>query len=165
MDWLTVVVQWAHVLLGILWLGNALVLAVIVIPALNRLPIATQRQIASQIGARATPIFKIVVPAIVILGIVRGTVLGPIRSVDVLVGSAYGLTWLAALVLTVTVYAWGLTVLEPALQRMNAAPLEPDGSPSAELVAATNRVKGLVLVELLGFLAIFSCMILMRFGA
>ena len=164
MEWLAVVVQWAHVLLGILWFGNALALDVIVIPALNRLPIVTQREIASQIGARATPIFKVVVPLIVLLGIVRGTILGRIRSVDALVGSAYGWTWLAALVLTVAVYAWGLRVLEPALRRMDAAPLNADGTPSEELAAATSRVKELVGVELLGFLAIFTCMILMRFG-
>jgi uncharacterized membrane protein len=164
MEWLTVVVQWTHVLLGVLWFGNALALDVIVVPAVNRWPIVAQREIASQIGARATPIFKVVVPAIVVLGIVRGTVLGPIRSVDALVGSAYGWTWLTGLALTVAVYAWGLRILEPALHRMNAAPVNDDGSPSGELVAATNRVKGLVGIELLGFLAIFTCMILMRFG-
>jgi len=32
------------------------------------------------------------------------------------------------------------------------------------LEAATNRVKRLVSLELIGFLVIFSCMILMRFG-
>lgn len=164
MDWFTVVVQWAHVLLGILWFGNALALDVIVIPALDRLPIVTQREISSQIGARATPIFKVVVPLIIILGIVRGTLLGPIHSVEAVFGTAYGLTWLAALALTIGVYVWGLVILEPALHRMAAAPITADGSPTAELTVATERVKRLVGVELLGFLAIFTCMILMRFG-
>lgn len=164
MDWLTVGVQWAHVLLGILWFGNALALDVIVIPALNRLPIVTQREISSQIGARATPIFKVVVPAIIVLGIIRGTVLGPIDTVQDIVGTAYGLTWLVALLLTVGVFAWGLVVLEPALHRMDAAPVSADGFATTELSAATDRVKRLVGVELLGFLAIFTCMILMRFG-
>ena len=118
MDWVLVVVQWSHVLLGILWFGTALVLDVIVIPAINRLPIVTQREVSSYIGMRATPIFHVVVPAIVVLGIVRGTVLGPIKSVDDLVGTAYGVTWLTALVVTVAVYLWGLTVLVPALRRI-----------------------------------------------
>ncbi len=47
---------------------------------------------------------------------------------------------------------------------MEAAPVQPDGSPTPELVAATNQVKRLVGVELLAFLVIFTCMILMRFG-
>lgn len=164
MNWLAVAVQWGHVLLGILWFGTSLALAVIIIPAISRLPIVTQRLVAAQIGARATPIFKIVVPLLVLLGIVRGTVLGPIESVDALVGTAYGWTWLASLVLAVGVYAWGFVVLEPALHRMAGAPVNPDGSPTPELDAATNAVKRLVGLELLGFLAIFTCMILMRFG-
>jgi len=164
MDWPVVAVQWLHVLLGILWFGNALVLDVIVIPAINRMPIVSQREVASYIGSRATPIFHVVVPLIVVLGIIRGTVLGPIKSVDVLFGSAYGLTWLTALGATIVTYLFGLFVIIPALRKMDLAPLGPDGSPTPALAAATARVKRLVGLELLGFLVIFTCMILMRFG-
>jgi len=51
-----------------------------------------------------------------------------------------------------------------ALQRMNNARVNPDGTPTAELEAATARVKLVVVLELVGFLVIFTCMILMRFG-
>ncbi len=163
-DWVVIAVQWLQVLLGILWFGNALVLDVIVIPAINRLPIVTQREISSYIGSRATPIFRAVVPLIIILGFVRGTILGPIKSLDVLLGSAYGLTWLTALSVTILTYLFGLVVIVPALRRMDAVPVRPDGSPPPELAAATDRVKRLVSLELIGFLVIFSCMILMRFG-
>jgi uncharacterized membrane protein len=163
MDWV-VVVQWLHVLLGILWFGNALVLDVIVIPAMNRLPIVTQREISSLIGSRATPIFHVVVPSIVALGIIRGTVLGPIKTVDALLGTAYGLTWLIALTVTIGLYVFGLRVIVPALRTMDLAPIGPDGSPTAALTAATDRVKRLVGLELLGFAVVFTCMILMRFG-
>jgi len=47
---------------------------------------------------------------------------------------------------------------------MDRAPVNPDGTPTPELEAATNRVKLLVSLELLGFFIIFTCMILMRFG-
>jgi len=164
MDWIVVAVQWLHVLLGILWFGNALTLDVIVIPAINRLPIVAQRDVSSYIGARATPIFHVVVPTIITLGIIRGTVLGPIKSVDILLGSAYGLTWLTALGATVLTYLFGLFVIIPALRGMDAAPLNPDGSATPALAAATARVKKVVGLELLGFVVIFTCMILMRFG-
>ena len=164
MEWITVAVQWAHVLLGILWFGTVLSLDVIVIPAINRLPIVAQRDIAAAIGARATPLFRIVVPAIIILGIVRGTVLGPIDNLGSLFGTAYGLTWLVALVATVGTYLFGLGILVPAIRRMESAPLRPDGTAAADLAVATDRVKRLVGIELLGFLVIFTCMILMRFG-
>ena len=164
MDWMIVSVQWLHVLLGILWFGNALVLDVIVIPAINRLPIVSQREVSSYIGARATPIFQVVVPLIIVLGVIRGTVLGPIKSLDDLLGSAYGLTWLTALAVTILTYLFGLLVIVPALRAMDLARVEPDGSPSPALAAATDRVKRLVGLELIGFIAIFTCMILMRFG-
>ncbi len=164
MDWMVVVVQWLHVLLGILWFGNALALAVIVIPALNRLPMTRQREIGSAIGLRSNRIFQVVVPLIIVLGIVRGTALGPIRSVDVLLGTAYGLTWLVALVVTTLTYLWGLFVIVPGVAALERAPLNADGTATSELVSATERVKQLVLLELFGFLAIFTCMILMRFG-
>lgn len=164
MEFVVVVVQWLHVLLGILWFGNALTLDVIVIPAINRLPIVAQREISSHIGSRATPIFHVVVPLIIVLGFIRGTFLGPIKSVDVLLASAYGLTWLTALGVTIVTYLFGLFVIVPALRRMDRAPLNPDGSATAELASATDRVKRLVGLELLGFLVIFTCMILMRFG-
>jgi uncharacterized membrane protein len=164
MDWFVVIVQWLHVLLGILWFGNALALDVIVIPAINRLPIVAQREISSYIGARATPIFHVVVPLILILGFIRGTFLGPIKSVDDLLGTAYGLTWLTALIVTSATYLFGLFAIVPALRAMDLAPVQPDGSPTPSLVAATNRVKRLVSLELLGFFVIFTCMILMRFG-
>ena len=164
MDWIVIVVQWLHVLLGILWFGNALVLDIIVIPAINRLPVVAQREVSSYIGSRATPIFHVVVPLIIVLGIIRGTFLGPIKSVDVLIGSAYGWTWLVALVATILTYLYGLLVIIPALRTMDVAPVSADGSPTAELAAATDRVKRLVALELLGFFVIFTCMILMRFG-
>jgi uncharacterized membrane protein len=164
MHWVVVVVQWLHVLLGIFWFGNALVLDVIVIPAINRLPIVRQREISSYIGSRATPILHVVVPSIIVLGLIRGTLLGPIKSVDVLLGTAYGLTWLTALSVTILTYLFGLFMIIPALRRMDTAPVASDGSPTPDLTAAINRVKRLVAVELIGFFVIFTCMILMRFG-
>jgi uncharacterized membrane protein len=164
MDWIVIVVQWLHVLLGILWFGNALVLDIIVIPAINRLPVVAQREVSSYIGSRATPIFHVVVPLVIVLGIIRGTLLGPIKSVDVLIGSAYGWTWLVALVAAILTYLYGLLVIIPALRTMDAAPVNADGSPTLELAAAMDRVKRLVALELLGFFVIFTCMILMRFG-
>lgn len=57
-----------------------------------------------------------------------------------------------ALVATVGTYLWGLVVIVPAIRATDAAPLAQDGA---------ARV---VLLELLGFMVIFTCMILMRFG-
>lgn len=164
MDWVTFGVQWLHVLLGIVWFGNALVVAAILIPALNPLPIPVQRQVGGAYGLRASRLFDIIVPAIIVLGIVRGTLLGPIDDIGEVFSTAYGLTWLVALLVTAATYLWGRIVITGGVRRMDSIPLNPDGTASAELEQATDRVKRVVVLELLGFLVIFTCMILMRFG-
>jgi uncharacterized membrane protein len=53
-NWAQFVVQWLHVILGMLWLGGALYTNFILIPALGRLPLATQREVGTR-SARSPP--------------------------------------------------------------------------------------------------------------
>jgi uncharacterized membrane protein len=163
MDWVVFGAQWLHILLGILWFGNSLALAAITVPAINRLPLLAQREIGSQLNMQSQRVFAIVAPSVIVLGFIRGTFLGPIKDLDDL-GTTYGLTWLVALVAAVLTYLWGRFVIWGGIRRMEMAPIRPDGTASPELEAATDRVKMLVSLELIGFLVIFTCMILMRFG-
>jgi hypothetical protein len=164
MNWLTFVVQWLHVLLGILWFGYSLALAVFFIPAISPLPIPVQRQVGENLAKRATPILDMVVPLIVLLGFIRGTLLGPIHSIGYVFSQAYGITWLVGLSAAVATYLWGRLVIVPTVERMAAIPLGADGGTTPELDAAVEQAKRVTVVELLGFFIIFSCMILMRFG-
>jgi hypothetical protein len=151
MDWATYIVQWLHVLLGILWFGYSLALAVFFIPAISALPIPVQRQIGEGLAKRATPILDVVVPTIIVLGIIRGTLLGPIESVGDVFGTPYGITWLVALVAAVATFLWGRLVIVPTVKGMSAVPLTPDGGATPELDAAVERAKQVTVVELLGF--------------
>ncbi len=103
-------------------------------------------------------------PTILILGILRGTLLGPINSVAQVFTTGYGLTWLLALVTIIVVFLWGRIVITGAVNRLALAPLAADGGPTPELDAALARAKQVTVLELLGFFVIFTCMILMRFG-
>jgi uncharacterized membrane protein len=162
-DWLQFVVQWLHVLLGILWFGAALYTDVILIPAISHMSLEKQRELGAALGVRGTAVFRIVGPAIIVLGFVRGTVFGPIKSIDALT-TAYGITWLVALVVALALYRWAFTTYAGALKALTTVPLAPDGSATPEVVAATDRVKRLAVLELVFFFVIFTCMILMRFG-
>ena len=167
MDWLQFIVQWLHVFLGIFWFGAVLYGDFILIPAVTTLPLNTQREIGAAIGPRAERVILPVAGLAILLGIVRGTVFGPIKSLDALT-NAYGLTWLVALIAAAATFYWGLRVIVPAIRRLNAiSPQDavgPDGAPSATFAAAIDQVKRVTLLELLGFFVIFTCMILMRFG-
>jgi uncharacterized membrane protein len=163
MNWLAFAVQWLHILLGILWFGNSLILAAFIVPSLNRLALPVQREFGREYGARTKRFFDIAVPALILLGFVRGTLLGPLRSLSDLC-TAYGITWLVALLAAIATFLWGRLVILGAVQRMNDAPLTADGRATPELEAAVARVKLVLPLELIGFLTVFTCMILMRFN-
>ena len=101
---------------------------------------------------------------VIVLGLIRGTLLGPIKTIDDAVATVYGVTWLVALVIAILTLLWGRVVIRRGLRAMNLAPLNADGTVTPELQVAMERVKRLVALELVGFFAIFTCMILMRFG-
>lgn len=167
MDWLQFVAQWLHVILGITWFGTVIATNFIFIPALNKLPIDRQREMGGAYGQVAERLLNMVAPAVIILGILRGTVFGQVRSLDTLT-TTYGLTWLVGLIAATATFAWGKRVIEPAIHRMNAIPvadaLLADGRPSPAMASAIEALKRVSMLELLGFLVIFTCMILMRFG-
>jgi hypothetical protein len=113
LDWVTFAAQWLHVFLGIVWFGYSLALAIFFIPAISHLPITTQREIGASLTKRAVPIIDVIAPAILILGVIRGTLLGPIDSVGEVFTTAYGLTWLVAAVMLVLVFSWSRFVIVP----------------------------------------------------
>ena len=167
MDWLMFAAQWLHVLLGITWFGAAITSNIIFIPALMKLPLDRQREVGGAYGEQASKVLTIAAMGVITLGILRGTVFGSIRSLDALT-TAYGITWLVALVVATGTFLWGKRVIEPAIGRMNAIPVseafQADGKPSPTMVAALEAAKRAGALELLGFIVVFTCMILMRFG-
>ncbi|HEX5155680.1 MAG TPA: hypothetical protein VFW17_00565 [Ktedonobacterales bacterium] len=152
-----VVVQWLHVILGLFWFGSNLYVDAILIPTLNNLPLKEQQKIGALIGPRTSQVLVPVGLAVVALGILRGTVFGRLHSLDAVFGTTYGVTWLIALLLSIGIIFWGLLALKPRAEALNTAP-----TPEA-YGAVINQLKVLTLVEIAGFVAVFTCMILMRF--
>ena len=124
----------------------------------------TQRKVGAALGERSRPIIDVIAPSILLLGFIRGTVLGPIDSVGEVFTSAYGITWLLAIVMIVAIFVWSRFVILAAVDRLATAPLTPDGGPTPELEAALARAKVVTVLELAGFFVIFTLTILMRFG-
>lgn len=94
MNWFAVVTHWVHVLLAVLWFGGHMVRVLLVDPAVRRMPEPSRSETQSFLDRRATQIF---VPAIVgvgITGILSGTLFGPIKSFEALLGTPYGVTFL-----------------------------------------------------------------------
>lgn len=104
----------------------------------------------------------------IVLGVLRGTVWGQLKTVDAVFATTYGRTWLVALIATILTAAWGERVISPAIDRINSIALADavtaDGRPTPALAAFIGAAKRNAALELLGFFVIFTCMILMRFG-
>ncbi len=167
MDWLLFAVQWLHVILAILWFGSVLYADVVLAPAFATLPISIQRSAMAAIGVRATRIIPPAAGLVILLGIIRGTVFGQVRSIEALT-TTYGVTLLLSFALAAGTFIYGVRVIGPTLDRIGAISeadaVNPDGSPTPAALLLIGQAKRNGVIELLLFLAIFTCMILMRFG-
>lgn len=151
-----IVVQWLHVLGGIFWFGGTLFMNFVVIPGVRVMSPGAQKEFGNAVG-KTGQIVRPIAYATIVLGILRGTVWGPIKGTDTLFGTAYGITWLVALVIAVAMVGYSQVVIEPFRERIqNATPEEAQ--------ALVKRAAGVFGTELLMFFAIFTAMILMRFG-
>jgi hypothetical protein len=70
-------------------------------------------------------------------------------------GTAYGLTWLVALLVTIALFVTGARLLGPAVVGLRETPDFP---------AAVARIRRIAQFDLVLFLVVFTCMVLMRFG-
>ena len=151
-----VVVQWLHILAGITWFGAYIFLDFVIWPALLRRPALEAKAANEVIGKVASPLMIVAANLVVVLGIVRGTLLGPIRSFAFLLGTAYGLTWLGALLLAIALMVWGANWHERWL-----GPVWEDDHVRPGAVA---RLRLGTAIEMCAFGAILACMVLMGIG-
>lgn len=157
MDWLTGIIHWLHVLFAIFWFGSTLYADFVLLPAAMQMSPGAQRELGQRIGPIAERAETAAGIATIVLGVILGTIVGPIQSLTFLVGTAYGITWLVSLVLALAVFAFGLWVLTPAVAGVARA------TTPAELEAAVARVRRYAILQLAGFLLIFTAMVLMHF--
>ena len=154
MTWL-IVVQWLHILSGIIWFGGYVFMGLGVWPALLRRPAGEARALADALGQTAGPLMMVSGTLVFWLGIVRGTLLGPIKSFDALL-TPYGLTFLVALLLTFGLTVYGAVSSRTVIERVW------DGDsfrPGAATYIGRSYALSLICLAL-----VLVCMVLMRFG-
>jgi uncharacterized membrane protein len=150
---LLIAVQWLHVLGGIFWFGSTLTNHVVVVPAIKTQPPESQKTWWRSYSSRYGQMIAAVAGTTIVLGIIRGLV-GGVWSV---LESAYGLTWIASLLLGIGLAFVGARLTGPTTARLASAEYANYG-------AHLTRLSRLGRVELGLFLVLFSLMIAMRFG-
>ena len=69
-----IVVQWVHVLAGILWLGGTVLFSLLVLPTIDVLPPVQQRRFGRALVPRLSRYFSIVAGVTMLMGLIRGRV-------------------------------------------------------------------------------------------
>jgi len=149
-------VQWLHILAGVVWFGGMVLFEFVIWPTLLRRPARESRAVYEALERPAGLVFASAGPATVLLGLLRGTWLGQIRSLAVLTGTAYGHTFLTALLLTAGLIAFGAVTRRKLPARVWNG---DDYQPGAARFIGRNGV-----IEVLLMVMIVACMVAMRFG-
>ncbi len=153
MLFLLIAVQWLHVLGGIVWFGSGVTIHAIVLPAIKAQPVESQKAWLRALSSRYGRTISVVGALTILLGITRGLVGGVLAAL----GSPYGLTWIASLVLGIGLAFVGARLTGPTAERLGSAEPQTYG-------ALFARLSMLGRVEIGLFLVLFSLMIAMRFG-
>jgi uncharacterized membrane protein len=152
---LTIAVQWLHVAAGALWMGGQVFSALVLWPAMLRRPPAEALDLMRTMGPLAGRVMGRAGMLVLLLGPIRGTVLGPIRSWSAL-ATPYGITFGAALLITLALMVYGGATRGSLVQRV----WQGDGfHPGARAYLRQSAA-----INLGGLALIFTCMVLMHFG-
>jgi putative copper export protein len=151
------IIEGLHMLSATFWFGGTLFVNFVIGPAAERTSPAAAGEMGSQIGIQANRVIPPVAGLAILLGLLRGTVWGPIDSLSAVFNTGFGRWWFIALVLAVITFMWGRRLTGPAAVAIGEA------ATADERAARVQRALRLASIELVGFLGIFSMMILMRF--
>jgi uncharacterized membrane protein len=153
---ITAVVQWLHIVAGLVWIGANIYQDYVIWPALLTRPAAEARATFNSSVKYAAPLMMGSGMTVMLLGIVRGTLLGPIKSFGYLLTAPYGITWLVALVVMIFLIAWG--------GRFRAGIESGVWNGNHFSPTAMQYIRSHTLVSNICFAIILGCMVLMRFG-
>jgi putative copper export protein len=141
---------------GAVWFGGTIVFAFAVWPAMLRKPAAESKATFDILAPAVGVVFAIAANLTLWLGLLRGTLLGPIQSLETLTKTAYGHTFMTALVLTVAFMIYSGRARASWEKRVwNGDQYHPG---AASFIWRSNLI-GVVLL-----IAIVACMVAMRFG-
>ena len=149
------VVQWLHILCGLLWFGGYIFTMFVVWPVLLRRPVAEARAIQSMIEKVAAPLFGVAAFGSILLGIIRGIWLGPLKTWSAFT-TPYAHAWMSALVWSIGLIVFGVVFI----RRLPKFVWDGD----ALRPKAATRVWQAGFIGLFFFSIILFCMVAMHFG-
>lgn len=152
-----------HIFLGIIWFGGVLFIGWGVFPASNKLKPSTQREFLSHLMNWVHLPFTFVGVGVIATGTILATIGGPLKSWDAVISTTYGQLYSTALIVAVFTLLWGIFVgYRYAMHIFSNQELwinREQGS-KRPLQRAFFKIAVLESIEIIGFLTILTCMIL-----
>ncbi|MEN1967276.1 hypothetical protein WMZ97_04270 [Lentibacillus sp. N15] len=153
-----------HILLAIVWVGGILFVGWGVYPVAKKFPYPQQRHWLQALMQWTHWLFTAAGLGVIITGILLGTVLGPIQQWRHVWETNYGHIWLTALIIAVVTLLWGIFI--GYKQSMNVFTNDAlweraehrDTKPLAKAMLITAALES---VEIIGFIALIVCMVLL----
>ena len=153
-----------HIFLAITWVGGILFIGWGVYPASQALAPRTRQTFLYTLMKKTHHLFSLAGLGVILTGIVLGTFLGPLRNWHIILHTTYGHIWLTALIIASFTLLWGVCVgYRQSMRLFNNDALwqaAERGNPRA-LQKAMKQTVVLESVEVLGFIVIIICMVLL----
>ena len=160
MDLGLVLVQFLHVAGGAAWFGGSLFANLVLVPYVARQAPDRQRELIRGVILGPERVMIAAALTAAVTGLVRGIAFGRVRSLDVL-GTSYGVIWLASVGVAVAVFAIGGRVTSPAAHALrddDRAWAEGSGGAAGRIL---DRLRLGFRLELLGITTILALMVLL----
>ena len=152
-----------HILFAIIWVGGVLFVGWGVYPASLKLPLPMQQDFLQALLKWTHKLFALTGSIVILTGITLGTILGPIRSWDMLFYTSYGNIWLTALVIATFTLFWGVFIghkyAMAILSNEKLWQMAANGK-KRPLRVAFIKTSVVESVEAIGFIILIICMVL-----
>ena len=154
MVWLQSVLLFVHILGAIFWFGSGLFLQLVMLPAIRGMQFDEQKSIFTALAGRYGKIIGPVGGLTVLFGFLRGLVAGVFGNL----GSAYGITFLAAIAGAVFVIVVGARFIGPTAEKLAHATSRED------VLQLADKIQGYGRYDIGGMLVMIGLMVAMRAG-
>lgn len=151
-----------HIFLAMIWVGGILFVGWGVFPAVKVLHFQSQQKFLYSLMKWSHHLFTLSGAAVILTGILLATILGPVKSWDILLHSPYGKRFFLALIIGILTLLWGSLVSYrfsmKVLSNTVLWEMADDGMESF-LKSSLRNVTVISGIEVVGFISLLAIMI------
>lgn len=166
-DLIRIVVQWLHVLSGVLWVGGGFYTVLVQLPALAAMPMIAHGPALMELGPRQVRYILRVAELTLATGVANLLLSGRARQLEEPFGSRWALVMVVGIVLTFVLYGLTRGMTKPLVERfLSVAPQAAAGdeAAAAQVPVLRERIRRLGLIQVAIGTVILLVMVMARFS-